>query len=414
MLPMLCESVDRPNPPPAPVLRMPNQRPQIFTFASNEWHTPWWMARQHLFTRLAKRGWPVVYSTGPQSLWERKTDKWRRGGLIHGFDSVQAGDAKVVVDRPGKCLPLWKGDGFWRDFVMKQHVRHLLNGRELGRDRRRIAYLWNPRFWPYVELLRADYVVFHIHDSWNIGSWSAHQLNNLISLAKRADMMITTAENMSRHLPGVEPGRVRVLPHGVDFEAVRAGAEAQCPADLAAIPRPRIGYTGRVNLKLDFPVIVKAAAIRPDLHWVFVGATGIGTSYSFERNQSAREDWERLNQMKNVHFLGVKSRKDIPAYLYNFDVVSLPFSSSYVGFPTKLFEYFASGKPIVSWNGENVRPLSHVIRIADGAEEWIAGIDQALSGAGPGTAAQRTEIARAEDWERRTDILEGWLGELIR
>src|SRR3546814_3716920 len=65
------------------------------------------MARQHLYTRLARRGWPVVYSTGPQSLWERHSEKWRRGGLLPTFDRVEAGDGAVVmVDRPGKGLPL--------------------------------------------------------------------------------------------------------------------------------------------------------------------------------------------------------------------------------------------------------------------------------------------------------------------
>src|SRR3546814_12817646 len=72
------------------------------------------MARQHLYTRLARRGWPVVYSTGPQSLWERHSEKWRRGGLLPTFDRVEAGaGAVVMVDRPGKGLPLRHHEGAW-------------------------------------------------------------------------------------------------------------------------------------------------------------------------------------------------------------------------------------------------------------------------------------------------------------
>jgi glycosyltransferase involved in cell wall biosynthesis len=389
--------------------------PQIFGFASNEWHTPWWMARQHLFTRLAERGWPVVYSTGPQSIWERHTEKWRRGSLLHGFDTVVTdGGTRVLVDRPGKCLPLRKHGGAWHNFVVNGHARHLVKGSVPDRSRKRIAYLWHPRFWPYVDLVKADYVVFHIHDAWDPNTWPSVHRQNLSQLAGRADLIITTAENMSRDLPGIGQGRARVLPHGVDFEAVKAGALDACPADLAAIPHPRIGYTGRVNLKLDLPEIVKAATMRPEWHWVFVGATGIGTTYSFEGKPSIKTDWERLNQMPNVHFLGVKERHEIPAYLNNFDILSLPFNSSYVGFPTKLLEYFACGKPIVSWNGENVRALSHVIDIADGAENWVAAIDRSLRGHPKGTPQQRNEIARAGDWNSRTDTLEGWLKEISR
>src|SRR3546814_6623484 len=87
------------------------------------------MARQHLYTRLARRGWPVVYSTGPQSLWERHSDKWRRGGLLDGFDRTQTGGAEaVLVDRPGKGLPLWRQEGAWNALVTARHARHLSRG----------------------------------------------------------------------------------------------------------------------------------------------------------------------------------------------------------------------------------------------------------------------------------------------
>lgn len=388
--------------------------PQIFSFASNEWHTPWWMARQHLFTRLARRGWPVVYSTGPQSLWERGTDKWGHGRLLHTFDRITAGgEAAVLVDRPGKSLPLWKNEGTWSDLVIGLHAKHLLNGQTAPAGAKRIAYLWNPRFWPYVAHLQADYVVFHIHDAWDSRAWPAYLKRYHKALVARADMIITTADNMSRDLPGIGPGGARVLPHGVEFEAVEAGADAPCPADLAAIPRPRIGYTGRVNLKLDFPLIIEAAQRRPDWHWVFVGAAGIGTSYSFDARPDVKASWERLNILPNVHFLGVKDRREISAYLHGFDVLSLPFNDTFVGFPTKLYEYFASGKPIVSWNGENVRPLSGLIDIVDGPEDWLAAIDRGLAGRAQGSPEKRKERARLEDWNARTDVLEGWLLEMI-
>jgi glycosyltransferase involved in cell wall biosynthesis len=214
-------------------------------------------------------------------------------------------------------------------------------------------------------------------------------------------------------LPGIGTGGARVLPHGVDFQAVESGASAPCPTDLAAIPRPRIGYTGRVNLKLDFPVIIEAAEKRPDWHWVFVGATGIGTSYSFDARPDVQADWERLNAMGNVHFLGVKSREEIPAYLHGFDVLSLPFRSNVVGFPTKLYEYLASGKPIVSWNGENVRHVGQLIEFAASPEEWVAAIGRVLAGKSPGSSELRKGIARGEDWDSLTDTLEAWLREMI-
>src|SRR3546814_14241915 len=87
-----------------------------------------------------------------------------------------------------------------------------------------------------------------------------------------------------------------------------------------------------VNLKLDFRLIAAAAARRPALQWVFIGATGIGTTYSFDARPDVNAEWEQLNSLGNVHFLGVKDRSEIPVYLNGCDVLSLPLSTSFVGF----------------------------------------------------------------------------------
>lgn len=397
---------------------MQERLPQIFAFASNEWHTPWWMARQHLYTRLARRGWPVVYSTGPQSLWERHSDKWRRGGLLDTFDRTQTGGAEaVLVDRPGKGLPLWRQEGAWNALVTARHARHLSRGGAAD-GRRRLAHLWHPRFWPYVKLLDADYVVFHIHDAWEAKAWPDHLKRYHNELVERADLIVATADNMSRKLPGIGPGGARILPHGVDFEEVSAGAAAPCPADLAAIPHPRIGYTGRLNMKIDLAGVAEVAERRPDWHWVFIGAVGIGYSGSFEASAEAQAGWERMQRCPNIHLLGVKPRDQIPAYLHHMDVLSIYYrfdDSGYwaAGYPTKLHEYLAAGKPVVSSDLENVRPFANVVRIASTPESWVAAIGEALADGGQGTPEARRAVARAGDWDSRTTQLESWFRELL-
>src|SRR3546814_8262921 len=74
--------------------------------------------------------------------------------------------------------------------------------------------LWHPRFWPYARLLDADYLVCHIHDAWDAKAWPAHLQRHHRELVERADLIITTADNMSRELPGIGPGGALVLPMG--------------------------------------------------------------------------------------------------------------------------------------------------------------------------------------------------------
>ena len=43
----------------------------IIAFDINPWQGPW-MNRQQLLSRLAQRGWNIVYSKGQCTLWDRK------------------------------------------------------------------------------------------------------------------------------------------------------------------------------------------------------------------------------------------------------------------------------------------------------------------------------------------------------
>src|SRR3546814_15566847 len=57
-------------------------------------------------------------------------------------------------------------------------------------------------------------LVFHIHDAWDAKAWPAHLQRHHRELVERADLIITTADNMSRELPGIGPGGALVLPMG--------------------------------------------------------------------------------------------------------------------------------------------------------------------------------------------------------
>jgi glycosyltransferase involved in cell wall biosynthesis len=193
-----------------------------------------------------------------------------------------------------------------------------------------------------------------------------------------------------------------------------SGAEMPCPDDLARIPNPRIGYVGRVNPKIDFEGVAEVANLRPDWHWVFVGAVGIGGASSFEQSPRHQEGFERVRQCRNVHFLGVKDHKEVPAYLNHMNVNVLHYSGwGTTGHPTKLYEYFAAGKPIVATDYEGIRRFSNVIDLVTSPTEWLEAIELALTTGGVGTVADRQTVALESTWDRRCDQLESWLLEVI-
>ena len=80
-----------------------------------------------------------------------------------------------------------------------------------------------------------------------------------------------------------------------------------------------------------------------------------------------------LPRHANIHYLGGKTYKELPAYLAGWDVAILPFahneSTRFIS-PTKTPEYLAAGKPVVSTSiTDVVRPygIQKMVRIADDA-----------------------------------------------
>ena len=75
------------------------------------------MNRQQLLSRLAQRGWPVTYSTGALSVWERGSAQWKAAPItltttIENGKKVYSRphQAKVVTDSQGTELFLeYKG-----------------------------------------------------------------------------------------------------------------------------------------------------------------------------------------------------------------------------------------------------------------------------------------------------------------
>jgi UDP-galactopyranose mutase len=208
------------------------------------------------------------------------------------------------------------------------------------------------------------------------------------------------------------------LRNGVDFEAFNVAEAKHCPDDLAAIPEPRIGYTGSVNQKVDYGLIASIARKRRDLNWVLVGPVGVGNKDTLASNEAIGASYRECRALPNVHFLGGKPFFELPKYMSNMTVNTMCYRTDGSGWwkaidPLKTNEYLASGKPIISADLVNVRPFSDCIRIARTETEWLEAIDRALSQEMPDLIAKGRERARQSDWSVLTDEFEALLLEQV-
>jgi len=202
-------------------------------------------------------------------------------------------------------------------------------------------------------------------------------------LFERADLVFTGGQSLWQvkraHHPSVHAfpssidaahfGRARATPAtsatsepGGSTDATRPG-----PADQADIPRPRLGYFGVIDERMDLALLAGVADARPDWQIVMIGPV-------------VKIDPASLPRRANIHYLGARAYQDLPAYIAGWDVALMPFarnaSTRFIS-PTKTPEYLAAGKPVVSTSIHDVvQPYGALglVAIADGVDEFVAAI----------------------------------------
>lgn len=386
----------------------------IIAFAPHPWDENEWMNRQQLLSRLGKRGWPVIYSEGALDVWHRLGERWSRSPWLNRYTEQDS----VTLAHPGRILPRWRKSKLIDRAALSAHARFL---KTLARTRsalqRHIALVFDPQFWPYVSALNSDFVAFHVYDVYSkMHGWDEAKEEMQRDLVTRADLISVASEAMARELPEPGPARARILHNGVDESLFFTNDDPGCPGDLQEIPRPRISNIGTVNRKVDLHLIFEIATLKPDWHWVLIGKV---LKQELEQDSEDKRALKNCIDAPNIHFMGERPRNTIPQYMRQMEINTICYrirEGEWVaaGYPVKLNEYLAIGKPIVASPQEAVRKhFAHVVAIASNTAQWLQSIEDALETGGIGTIVERRATAKKNTWERRADLLEQWLFEMV-
>lgn len=203
--------------------------------------------------------------------------------------------------------------------------------------------LWAARVGMPVILESHNFSKFEHHRM--IGRWV-----KLTQDARRAVSMIVTtmAGKRSYMRLGVPENRVRVLPNGVHVDrfsrnekrdALRAELRLPTSARIAA-------FSGSLHEGRGGEEMLDCAALLPEVQVLIVG----GTPADVERYRAEAKQ----RGLRNVHLTGHVDQATLPKYLLAADILLMPYTTRFSAHsfeytsPMKMFEYLATGRPIVA------------------------------------------------------------------
>lgn len=199
---------------------------------------------------------------------------------------------------------------------------------------------------------------------------------------------------------------VHLFPCGVNMDAFPlapandvAPDDSYVPESMRELARPVIGYIGGMHKHVDFRMLAELARLRPLWSWVFVGAI--------------QTDVGELATLPNVHLLGQFKHNELVRYIQSFDVCIVPYVESEFTatvVPTKINEYLAVGKPVVSTSipavAEFNRRHNIMLTAPARAAEFLEAIEEALQlPLDEATRIRRREVATLGSWDTRLEAM---------
>jgi UDP-galactopyranose mutase len=348
--------------------------PDVICFSHLRWNFVF-QRPQHLMTRCARECRRLFFFEEP--IFE--------DGAEPRLDLQSAKGVTVVVPHLPSGLDERAAIAAQRDLLDELVIRHRIQSF--------VAWYYTPMALPFSRHLAPAAVVYDCMDELaSFKNAPAVLKEREATLLRLADLVLTGGQSLyeaKRH----QHQNIHPFPSSVDVEHfAQARVIADDPADQAPIPRPRLGFFGVIDLRMDVALLDAVAAARPDWQIVLLGPI-------------VKIDAAHLPRRSNIHYLGAKSYNELPHYVAGWDVALLPFARNdatrFIS-PTKTPEYMAAGKPVVSTSIRDVvRPYGQqgLVRIADDPASFVAACEAAMAEDASARVRQADAFLRQTSWD---------------
>jgi UDP-galactopyranose mutase len=358
-------------------------------------HLRWngvWQRPHHLLSRLA-RNHRILFIEEPVFQEGGQAPRWEFSDAAAG---VRVATPFTSIREPGFSEPQWP--------ELERLLEQLAC---LERIRDSLVWLYTPMALPVARTLRPHCLIYDVMDELSAFKGAPPELLEWEAEAYRCvDLVFTGGPSLYRAKRDRHPN-VHCFPSSVD--AVHFGKAREAGLDhpeQSQKARPRLGFFGVIDERIDLPLLDRMAQERPEWQLLMVGPV-------------TKIDPADLPRHPNLHYLGQRTYAELPAFLAGWDVCLLPFARNeatrFIS-PTKTLEYMAAEKPIVSTPITDVaEPYGDLVHLGDSIEAFIAACDQALNPAAEESGRRLTgmrDVLRRTSWDATVRAMAQEIGKL--
>ena len=270
----------------------------------------------------------------------------------------------------------------------------------------------HPFWWNLVRHLPPEFeIVFDCMDDITGFSNTSRAVIDLENdMLKGCDKLVVSSQYLfDKHREFKAPALIR---NGGDINHFSADAAAgPAPSFLAGSGFEKregtidAGYVGAVAEWFDHELIRRTATQNPDIRFHICG------------DVTAPEP-AALDDLDNVHLYGEVAYDDVPAFIRQMDVMTIPFKLLpiiHACDPVKFYEHSAMGKPTVSTRLPELMRAEELIYFAETAEQYGARIrDACAAGALPEYRDKLRLYAAENSWAHRGEEFDAALGRFAK
>lgn len=377
--------------------------PQALFCVSNSWASPFRVGSRHLAEGLASKGWKIAFVSDPvmplHLLKINKKEIRERFKLC--FGSRRRISANIWAWTPfAAATPRdWP---FFRSRLLSQNWHNLvLPGMKnslaiAGFKEFDLVYVDSPLQAYWHKPIKRKKTIFRLAD--NISAFPDRRADfiktGLQNICQNADYVLYTSLSLAPLAGSLTQNKSLYFPNGVNF--AHFAAAAPIPKEYADA-RPKVVYAGSFGPWFLWSWVRDAASQLPDALFYLIGP-------------GSKTGAKNLG-LANVTGLGPRSYEQLPGYFQHANAGIIPFdqkgNKSLVDDinPLKLYEYLASGLPVVASSWQTLKNLNPPVKLCASVNDFIAALSATLTN----KTANRKELqafARNFDWQNNIATLE--------